>query len=353
MAKWVVKYVGHKVSKVRWRPQPAGCIEPSDIFASGSWDDMVNSVCIWRFPATAKAEDEDVMNEPELVCAQKSPADIMDLVFLNRDQLICALSDGSVRVFSYKEATGTLVGVREWTKIHGQKGLPSPCTALGVIAGSANVASGGEDGRLNILRLDDAKPFTTIATADSATITGLDCTIPSEVLSSSSNGLLKVWDLRKPPSKPTRILAIESGDYTSINSVSRHPNQPNLVVMGCCDGSLCFWDLRQEKMPASLYHAHTSDVWEAKFHRSYPDHLFTCCQDGSLWHWDVSSAEGNGGSVQRSSWLSGVIGCGKVDIVNCLSHNTLSVNSCDVESGHVVCGTDGEAIFVIMDLNLN
>lgn len=36
-----MKYVGHKVSKVRWRPQLAGSIDPSDIFASGSWDDVV------------------------------------------------------------------------------------------------------------------------------------------------------------------------------------------------------------------------------------------------------------------------------------------------------------------------
>ena len=66
----------------------------------------MNHVCIWRFPATAKAADEEGLNEPELVCAQTSPADIMDLVFLNRDHLACALSDGSVAVFSYKEAVG-------------------------------------------------------------------------------------------------------------------------------------------------------------------------------------------------------------------------------------------------------
>lgn len=44
MAEWVVKYVGHKVSKVRWRPQLAGSIDASDTFASGSWDDVVHIV---------------------------------------------------------------------------------------------------------------------------------------------------------------------------------------------------------------------------------------------------------------------------------------------------------------------
>lgn len=37
----VVKYVGHKVSKVQWKPLPSGSIQSSDIFASGSWDDEV------------------------------------------------------------------------------------------------------------------------------------------------------------------------------------------------------------------------------------------------------------------------------------------------------------------------
>ncbi len=41
MAEPVTKYVGYKVSKVRWKPQPAGSIEGSDTFASGSWDDEV------------------------------------------------------------------------------------------------------------------------------------------------------------------------------------------------------------------------------------------------------------------------------------------------------------------------
>ena len=37
----VAKYVGHKVSKVQWKPLPSDSIQSSDIFASGSWDDEV------------------------------------------------------------------------------------------------------------------------------------------------------------------------------------------------------------------------------------------------------------------------------------------------------------------------
>ena len=36
-----VTYVGQKISKVCWKPQPPGAIASSEIFASGSWDDEV------------------------------------------------------------------------------------------------------------------------------------------------------------------------------------------------------------------------------------------------------------------------------------------------------------------------
>ena len=40
-AKAVVKYLGHSVSKVRWKPQPTGAIGGSETFASGSSEEEV------------------------------------------------------------------------------------------------------------------------------------------------------------------------------------------------------------------------------------------------------------------------------------------------------------------------
>lgn len=53
-----------------------------------------------------------------------------------------------------------------------------------------------------------------------------------------------------------------------------------------------------------------------------------------------------------SPWLSGAIQQGKVEIVNLFPENRLSVNSLDIESQHLVCGTDGEALFIIPNLTL-
>ena len=46
-----------------------------------------------------------------------------------------------------------------------------------------------------------------------------------------------------------------------------------------------------------------------------------------------------------SPWLSGAIQQGKVEIVNLIPDNRISINSLDIESRHLVCGSDGEALF--------
>ena len=63
-------------------------------------------------------------------------------------------------------------------------------------------------------------------------------------------------------------------------------------------------------------------------------------------------SRGGLGSATSSPWLSGAIQQGKVEIVNLFPENRMSVNSLDIESRHLVCGTDGEALFVMPNLNL-
>ena len=54
----------------------------------------------------------------------------------------------------------------------------------------------------------------------------------------------------------------------------------------------------------------------------------------------------------NSPWLSGAVAQGKVEIVNYLYNNKLPVNSLDIESRHLLCGSDSEALFVVPDLTL-
>ena len=42
----VAKYVGHKVSKVRWIPQVQGQLNPSESFVTGGWDDQASTTLV-------------------------------------------------------------------------------------------------------------------------------------------------------------------------------------------------------------------------------------------------------------------------------------------------------------------
>ena len=65
-----------------------------------------------------------------------------------------------------------------------------------------------------------------------------------------------------------------------------------------------------------------------------------------------SGAGFGGGGGGTSPWLSGAIQQGKVEIVNLIPDHRISVNSLDIESRHLICGTDGEALFVVPNLTL-
>ena len=157
--------------------------------------------------------------------------------------------------------------------------------------------------------------FLSTENADNATITALVCTRQLEVISVSSSGQLKIWDLRRPENKPTRVLLMyvcvcqnchthtcthmhmhlspsslsllspisslplppspysllppslsypsllspcSSGEHMGLHCLDRHPHQPHLVALGRGDGSVGFWDLRQEGHHLQIIQAHSS-----------------------------------------------------------------------------------------------
>ena len=114
------------------------------------------------------------------------------------------------------------------------------------------------------------------------------------------------------------------------------------------------------------------------FHHSNPDHLFTCSQDGSIWQWNGSSMKTSTMDISRilnpnlfvaenfssngigtdgshsitTPWLSADTSKHKIETFSLLPYNRLPVNSLDVCARNLVCGTDGEAVYVLEDLDL-
>ncbi|XP_030261323.1 nucleoporin Nup43 isoform X1 [Sparus aurata] len=285
--------------------------------------------------------------------------------FLDQDRIVTASSTGAVTIFRHHQNSQTISVSQSWARAHRYPCDNAPCT--GVVCSSPEIVTVGEDGRIIVFRADQEGVVRVIENADSSTIHAVTYLRTSEILTVNSIGQLKLFDFRQQSNSPSQILSL-SGDRVPLHCVDRHPNQQHIVATGGQDGMLCVWDVRQGNTPFSLMEAHSAEMWEVHFHPSNPDHLFTCSEDGSLLHWETSSPSDmpsflqggrNNSMISRSAmapaggnqslinaWLSGDSSKGRLETTHMLPSQTLSVNSLDVLGQCLVCGTDGEAIFV-------
>ncbi len=63
------------------------------------------------------------------------------------------------------------------------------------------------------------------------------------------------------------------------------------MASGSSDGSIAFWDLRNEQHPVTILKGHDQAVTEVRFHSQQPDHMFSCAESGDIWHWDGSAVK--------------------------------------------------------------
>ncbi|XP_018421147.1 PREDICTED: nucleoporin Nup43 [Nanorana parkeri] len=367
------RFVSQKISKTRWRPEPASSLQPPDLFAVGSWDNEENKVSIWSTGDFGTINmDEDYLVEPKLLCDIRHRGDVTDLQFLDQERIVTASSTGRVTIFRHHQTNQTLSEKQKWEHAHSHAGsndVGAPCT--GIVCSSPDIVSVGEDGRINVFKADSKDIVRTIDDADSSTMHAVTFLRTTEILTVNSIGQLKMWDLRQQGNDPTQIFSV-ANERVPLHCLNRHPSQQHVVATGGQDGMLCIWDVRQSKIPVSLLSAHDAEMWEVHFHPSKPDHIFTCSEDGSLWHWDASTeaaerpnflvgGRGNshlsrstlGQSVNQSlmtAWLSSDPTKGHLEITNLMPSSTLSVNSLDVLGEYLVCGTDSESIYVFKNL---
>ncbi|XP_073255676.1 nucleoporin Nup43-like [Porites lutea] len=371
----VAEYVGHKISKVRWMPQVQGQLNPSETFVTGGWDDQINKLCVWKVeePPGDSAAAYNVTNEPKLLCETNYTGDVTDTECIDSGRILVSSSTGSVNLFQYSSKHQAIRPQQEWNMLHHIGGRVCSCTCLAVSSSSSEAVTAGEDGQINFLKLDQRHPVRTIESADSTTINSITFTKTHEVAAVTFGGQMKVWDLRQTSDKPGRTMLL-SGERVSLLCVDKHPTQPHLLAAGGQDGVLSIWDMRQELYPVTLLEAHAAEIWEVKFHPLSPDNLFTCSEDGSLWHWDgtsvavqsvtglpganksfLPSSIGNGAGIgggydSISPWLSVDATKHKMETFSLLPYNRLSINSLDIQSKHLLSGSDCEAIFIIKDL---
>jgi len=368
-----IKYIGQKIAKVRWKPSHFGQLRPSDKFITGSWDDERNLVSLWNVGQSKEGkyfENEATGGEPELLCSALHNGSVTDIEFVASDHFITSSSCGNITLYETTKDEKEILAQRNWSGTH-HFGKEQPCSCTNVSVSQSNFVSVGEDGRINVFQVEQINPLRVIDNAECVSITSVIHTKTNEIVTTNSIGQLKAWDLRQSGSKAMKTM-LPSGEKVALESVDRHPYQPYLVVTGSSDGVVGVWDLRHERYPVAMIDAHDSEVWEVKFHSLYPDNMFTCSEDGSAWYWDGTSISTASSTIVRggalplpnmesihsepqqamSPWLLVDTNKDMLETYSLLPVNNLPVNSLDVDSKSLVCGTDGEAIIIVRDLPL-
>ena len=362
-----VKFVSKKIKKVRWQPVAKHSLQKSVIFCSGSWDDPDNNIAMWKVVSPqADPMDFDNINvletpqgEPDLLCEVPHCGDVLDMEFINEELLLVSSSTGSLNLFRFHSNSKTIKKFHEWNHLHNfGNGAKAACTGI-TVSDDESIVSVGEDGKINILNLKQRNNIRTLNKQDSCNLNAVKFLTHQEITTVNSTGQLKVWDLREANSHAARTFLL-AGDRVPLHCIDKHPTQPHIVATGGQNGMLSVWDMRQDKFPVTLLDAHSADMWEVKFHPTHPDNLFSCSEDCQVWHWDGTGMNKGQAGFQSvsmslskqvnqnytSPWLVSDAAKHNLDITNLLSCNTMPANSIDILDNTLVCGTDGEAIYV-------
>lgn len=342
-------FISEKVSRVRWIPEQY--TTPSS-FLTGSWESHSSSaIKLWRLTADSDFADDDGTAsqsaqahtaDANLVpkCTDKLPfsGDNTGMAFIDSDHIVVSSSDGFASVLHLDRQSMQLRERSRYARLHqfgadGQSASAAACTALS--AYEHNVCTVGEDGRLNLINVNNAGVLRSFADVDSCSLTAVAFVSPAEVFTGNRMGTIKMFDLRanteamdddrqQQQQRPVATMLISCDDEKKPNAVTAlayHPTQRHILLAGSEEGSITVWDLRMMADAASYLTAHDTAITELAFHPTAPNRLFTAAEGGELFEWShvvggvatarslnaptTTTAEGLADTDQANPWLSG------------------------------------------------
>lgn len=337
-------FVSEKISKIRWRPED---FAEAANFLTGSWDDPVNKITYWNLQV-----NEDGESCPAIVSSYPFLGDVTEIKFIAKNYFVASSSLGTVILLNISDNPYSQFKKRmAWENLHSFKTLEhAPCTGLSTF--EQDIATVGEDGKINLLTASEAKPVRTIEQADSCSIHCIDFLRHTEILTGNLRGHMKVWDLRNGLDVPATTFMLSDQSKTEATSIAHHPTQRHIVVAGGGDGSLTVWDLRHNTYPISQLNAHAKTVSEILFHPERPENLFTCSTSGELWHWNNAQNSKLKIDSTDTHWLNTIGASGKVNVTSLCSPMHKPINSIDINRSTLLFGCDNEAMYIIRNLTV-
>ncbi|CAG9761029.1 unnamed protein product [Ceutorhynchus assimilis] len=333
-------YKTEKINKIRWKPEINE--EPQHILTGN------NKIVLWQL----------VKDAPKLFKIREYPycGAVTEIKFLNTELFASSSSSGSAHImgFSGSGIAGPLIqDYVTWKHIHYFKnGNPSPCTALAVhdpspftavAANNFDVATVGEDGRINILTAESTAVVRTIDNADTCAIKCVTYVTRDQILTSNQLGVMKSWDQRSDTNQPISIFMNRRAAVVSqITHLTCHPTQRYIMVAGDEWGIMTSWDLRQNKHPVNILSAHKGAISAIHFDQERADHLFSCSQDGKILHWSPKTkTQFMVGDNTNNPWLLPEQHVNDKLKVTSFGYPTQTPFNCmDISGNRIVCGCD-------------
>ena len=165
--------------------------------------------------------------------------------------------------------------------------------------------TGDNDGKIFLTTCADNNRWTT----DTKPYTGHQSSVedlqwsPNErnvFASASSDGTIKIWDLRSKSHKPAVSVSVSS---TDVNVISWSQQTPHLLASGADDGQWAVWDLRQWKpspnhnnntssdppsKPVAAFSFHKEQITSLEWHPTDDSIVAVAAADNTLTLWDLA-----------------------------------------------------------------
>lgn len=166
-------FISEKVSRVRWIPEQYSV---ADSFITGSWEFPENSVKVWKLSSSSDFSTADDQPEaiPKCTSNLAFAGDVTGLEFVDADHVVVSSSHGFVSVvhINRNKIEDSLSERYRFKGLHRfGNGVGASCNGLATF--EHNVATIGEDGRLNVLAVNGTQVVRSYTKPDSCSTTAV------------------------------------------------------------------------------------------------------------------------------------------------------------------------------------